>query len=298
MQSSRALPYIALVIAVMAVSTSAILVKLTTAPAGIIAFYRLLFASLLLLPYFLLKCLPELKTFSKKEWIYSFASGLLLATHFILWFESLNYTSVASSVVLVTLQPLFSFAGTYFFFKESISFKAVMGVIVAIIGSVVISWGDLSVSVRALFGDLLALAACAMVTAFFLFGQHIRKTYSLTVYTFIVYSFSAVILFLYCLLLDYPFLEYPTSDWVYFLLLAIIPTLFGLSLFNWSLKWVSTNIVSVSILLEPVGAIILAYIILGETIILFQIIGGSIIVLGILMFVLDKKVNHPLKTES
>ncbi|WP_243290507.1 DMT family transporter [Bacillus sp. FJAT-47783] len=287
--STNSLPYIALAIGVTAVSTSAVLVKLSTAPAGVIAFYRLFFSALLIMPFFLWKCLPEIKTFSRKEWVYSIIAGVFLALHFILWFESLEYTSVASSVVLVTLQPIFSFIGTYLFFKENISIHAILSAIIAIVGSVVISWGDFKVSGMALFGDFLALAACAMITAYLLFGQRVRKTHSLTAYTFIVYSISTVTLFFYCLSIGDPLGGYPTSDWVYFLLLAIIPTLLGHSLFNWSVKWISTNVISISILFEPVGAIILAYLLIGETVMLSQVIGGTIIVLGILLFAFEKK---------
>lgn len=295
MRASSSLPYIALAIGVTAVSTSAVLVKLATAPAAVVAFYRLFFSALLIMPFFLWKCIPELKTFTKKEWLYSGIAGVFLAFHFILWFESLEYTSVASSVVLVTLQPLFSFVGTYLFFKEKISIHAVVSAVIAIIGSVIISWGDFKVSGMALFGDILALIACAMVTAYLLFGQHVRKTHSLTAYTFIVYGISAITLFIYCLFLDQALVGYPTSDWVYFLLLAIIPTLLGHSLFNWSLKWISTNVISVSILLEPVGAIILAYLLLGETVMFTQILGGSIIILGILLFAFEKKFKKETK---
>ncbi|MDR4945111.1 DMT family transporter [Neobacillus cucumis] len=289
------MPYIALVIGVVAVSTSAVLVKLTTAPSAVVAFYRLFFSALLILPYFLFRNLPELKAFSKKDWLFSSVAGVLLAVHFILWFESLNFTSVASSTVLVTLQPLFSFVGTYFFFKERISFTAVISSVIAIVGSVIISWGDFHVSGVALFGDILALAACAMVTSFLLFGQEVRKKHSLIAYTFIVYSFSAITLFIYCLFLQYPLMSYPAQDWVCFLLLAIVPTLFGLSLFNWSLKWISTNAISVSILFEPVGAIILAYFLLGETVMISQVIGGIIIVFGILVFVFEKQIKRIVK---
>jgi drug/metabolite transporter (DMT)-like permease len=296
-KSSFTMPYIALAIGVAAVSTSAVLVKLTTAPSAVVAFYRLLFSALLILPYFLSRSLPELKTFSKKDWLFSSVAGVFLAVHFILWFESLHFTSVASSVVLVTLQPLFSFVGTYFFFKEKISFIAIVSSVIAIIGSVIISWGDFRVSGMALFGDFLALAACAMVTAYLLFGQEVRKTHSLMAYTFIVYSFSAITLFIYCISLQYPLMDYPAQDWVYFLLLAIVPTLFGHSLFNWSLKWISTNVISVSILFEPVGAIILAYILLGETVIISQVIGGIIIVFGILVFAFEKQLKRIVKTK-
>lgn len=297
MGSSRLYPYAALVIGVIAVSTSAIIVKLTSAPAPVIAFYRLFFSTVLISPLFLMKSFGELRAMSKKDWLFSTIAGVLLAFHFILWFESLNFTSVASSVVLVTLQPLFAFIGTYLFFKEKVSKTALFSGIIAIAGSIIISWGDFQISGLALLGDLLALAACAMITAYLLFGQGIRKRHSLTLYTFIVYGISSITLLFYCLLLQYPLAPYPMTDWYYFLLLAIVPTLLGHSLFNWSLKWVSTNTISIMILFEPVGAIILAYYILGEKVILSQVIGGAVIMIGIILFLLEKQFKKIIKKE-
>ncbi|PMC40772.1 EamA family transporter [Bacillus sp. UMB0899] len=295
--SPRFLPFAALIVGVIAVSTSAIFVKLATAPAPVIAFYRLFFSTVLIAPIFFLKHFSEMKNLSKKDWIYSTIAGVFLAFHFILWFESLNYTSVASSVVLVTLQPLFAFIGTFLFFKEKVSIVAIISGLIAITGSVIISWGDFKVSGIALLGDLLALAACAMITAYLLFGQGIRKRHSLTLYTFIVYGISSITLLGYCLLLQYPLAPYPQEDWIYFLLLAIIPTLLGHSLFNWSLKWVSTNTISIMILFEPVGSIILAYYLLGEKMILSQMIGGTVILLGIIFYVFERKLLNVLQKE-
>ncbi|MDY0395369.1 DMT family transporter [Virgibacillus halophilus] len=145
-------PYAAVVIGVIAVSTSAVLVKLADqAPAAIIANYRLLFAVLLMAPIILLKYRNELKSISKRDWIMSSISGVFLAFHFILWFESLHYTSVASSVVLVSLQPIFAFLGTYLFFKEHFSYGAIISMIIALFGSVIISWGDFRLSGMAFF---------------------------------------------------------------------------------------------------------------------------------------------------
>ncbi len=176
-------PYVALAIGVLSVSTSAILVKVSSAPSGVIAFYRLLFTVLFMLPIFLIKYVPELRLITRRDWLFSIIAGVFLAFHFILWFESLNYTSVASSTVLVTLQPLFAFVGTYFFFKEKFSLKAIISSIIAVLGSVVISWGDFKISGSALYGDILALIACALITANLLFGQDVRKRLSLVTYT-------------------------------------------------------------------------------------------------------------------
>lgn len=290
-------PYILLWIGVISVSTSAILVKISSAPSGTIAFYRLFFTVLLMLPVFLYKYVSELKLISKRNWIFSIISGAFLAFHFILWFESLNYTSVASSTVLVTLQPFFAFIGGYFIFKERFSGKAIISSLLAIAGSVMISWGDFYVSGTALYGDLLAFIASALITINFMFGQMVRKRLSLVTYTFIIYSISAVVLLGYVLIVDEPLFPYLTSDWIYFILLAIFPTLLGHSLFNWSLKWLNASTISMAILFEPVGASILAYFLLEENIMWTQVLGGFVVIGGIMLFLIDER-KMKLKAKS
>jgi len=289
MEKSKIHPYIPIFIGVISVSLSAIFVKLANAEAGVIAFYRMLFSVLIMAPLFFWKYTKEIKELRIRDWLFSSVAGIFLAFHFILWFESLNYTSVASSTVLVTLQPLFAFVGTYFFFKENITLKTIFAGVIAIVGSILISWGDFKLSGTAFYGDMLALVACALVTAYFLFGQDVRKRLSLVTYTMVVYAVSTITLFIYVLIKGESFGPYPTMDWIWFILLAIVPNLLGHTLFNWSIKYVSTNVVSIAILFEPVGAAILALLIFKEYVIATQIIGGFIVIVGILLFVVDEK---------
>lgn len=281
--------YSAIIIGVIAVSVSAIFVKLTQSPSGLTAFYRMLLSVLIMLPIFLWKYKHEVKVLTKKDWMLSSIAGIMLAFHFIIWFESLNYTSIASSTVLVTLQPIFAFVGTYFFFKEKISLKSIIAALVAIGGSICISIGDFRISGSALFGDVLALIACAFVTGYLLFGQEARKRLSLITYTMIVYSVSSITLFFYVLIVEGTFMPVEQTDWLYFLLLAIVPNLLGHTLFNYAVKWVSTNMISMAILFEPIGATILAYLIFNEKLIVTQIIGGVIVIVGLIIFVFDFK---------
>jgi len=290
-------PYLAVFIGALSVSTSAILVKWANAPAAVTAFYRLFLTVLIMTPFFI-KYIPELRRITKRDWLYSVISGVLLAFHFIVWFESLNYTSVTSSVVLVTLQPLFAFIGAYIFFKERLTLGAILSGSLAIMGSVVISWGDFQVSGKALFGDILALLACVMVTGYWLFGQDLRKRLSLMTYTYVVYGVSSITLFLYVIVLQHPLFSYSKTDWACFFLLAIVPTLLGHSLMNWSVKWVSAATISMSILIEPVGASVLAYFLLGETIQLSQWIGGFFILTGIGTYLWSENRKRPLQVQE
>jgi len=281
-------PYIAVLIGVISISTSAIFVKLASGvPASMIAFYRLFFAVLMMAPLILTKYRHELKVIKQTDWLLAIGAGVFLALHFILWFESLNHTSVASSVVLVSLQPIFAFLGTYLFFQERFSPGAIISMIITVLGSVIISWGDLQISFGNLLGDILALLGAIMVTVYFLFGQQARRRVSFMTYTFIVYFISAVTLFIYNIVLQHEFFAYTTNHWLIFIALAIFPTFLGHSLFNWALRWLSTSVISMAVVFEPIGATILAYFILDEMVTWSQWLGGTIVIFGLFLFVVS-----------
>lgn len=289
--------YSALVIGVLSLSTSAIFVKLAAAPSAITAFYRLFITAVILLPFLLFNKnnRQEIARLSKKQWLLGTLSGLFLAVHYVLWFESLRYTSVASSTVLVTLQPLFAITAGYFLFKEKYSKRAIIGCLTAIAGCFVIGWSDFQISGQALFGDLLAFIAAGIISAYFLVGQLVRKDLSLIPYCVLGYLSSSVFLALYALVLQVPFAGYSPLTWKAFLGLAIIPTILGQLTFNWLLKWLPASVISMSILGETIGTCILAYFILHESILLQQGIGIIIIFAGLALFFLKPR-KEPLSS--
>lgn len=283
--------YIILFSAVFFLSTSGIFAKLAEAPSGIIAFYRLLFAALVLWPWVIFHPteLQQLKNLTpKQKWLGLF-SGSILATHYVLWFESLHFTSVASSVMLVTLQPLFAIIGCYFLFNERYSWSALSGCFIALIGCAIISWGDFAVSWRAFLGDMMAFSAAGVIAAYFLVGQDIRKSLSAITYSVLGYTSGAFFLGIYCLAINASFFGYATSTWFDFLGLALISTILGQVIFNWLLKWLSATVISMSILGEPIGTCILGYLFLGEVLTLQQGIGMLLILLGIGIFLTRPK---------
>lgn len=281
----------ALFLGVFALSTSAIFVKLADAPATITAFYRMFFATIMLLPLLLIqqKNRKELFSVSKKHWGIGLLSGVFLAIHYVLWFESLNYTSIASSTVIVTLQPLFSVVGGYFLFKERFHKGAVTGCIVAITGSMIIGWQDFQISGQALFGDILAFIAAGVITGYFFIGQHVRKEMSLVLYSVIGYGSSTIFLGIFAFVQQISFFNYSVDTWWSFIGLAFVATILGQTIFNWLLKWMSTSVISMSILGETIGTCILAYLIFDEVISLQQGIGIAIILIGLALFLLQQK---------
>lgn len=281
-------PYTALTIAVIAISTSAIFVKMAhMAPASMIATYRLLFATVLLAPIVIVSYPNIFKNMRVKEWGLCIGAGICLALHFVFWFESLNYTSVASSVVIVSLQPVFAFIGTYFLFSERFTGRTIISMIITVMGAIIIAWGDFQFSGDAFYGDLLALIGGIAITGYFLFGQQTRKEMELIPYTFIVYGISALLLIGYNLIIQVPFFPYPASHWTIFFALAVIPTFLGHSIFNWALRWISTATISMATIFEPVGAALLAYVFLHETISWQQWLGGTIVILGLMLFIIS-----------
>ena len=291
---SPILSYCILFFGVFALSTSAIFVKLADAPAAIIAFYRLFFAALILLPLLLFNQnnRSELKTITRRQWGFGFISGLFLAAHYVLWFESLQYTSVASSTVIVTLQPLFSMSGGYFLFKERFTRGAVIGCLIAISGSIVIGWQDFKISGEALYGDILAFIAAGIITAYFFISQYVRKDLSLIPYSIISYGSSACFLGVFAYMQNEAFIHYSTQTWICFVGLAFIATILGQTIFNWLLKWMSATVISMSILGETIGTCILAYFILNETISLQQGLGITVIFIGLALFLMQPKLPN------
>lgn len=276
-------PYLAVLAGVIAVSFSSLFVRLATAPALIIATYRLLFTFLLLAPFALRKR-DDLRAMGGKRLLLAAVGGLFLALHFVSWFISLNYTSVASSVVLVTTQPIFVVLGSLIFFRERISRLALVGVGLAITGSAIIGAADFQVGLKALAGDILALFAAIMVAGYLLIGRHLRRDVPLEAYTLVTYGSSSLALVTATLVTRTPFSGYPPRDWLLFAALALVCTIMGHTVFNWVLRYVPASVVSVSILGEPLGAILWASIFLGEPPTLRQIVGGAVIFSGLYLF--------------
>ena len=273
--------FLLLLIGISAASTASIFIKLCEAPALIIAAYRMVFASLMLLPF---ACRQKVwKGWSKSGIGWLVLSGLFLSLHFAFWIGSLQYTSVASSVVLVSTHPIFVGIGSWLFLREQLGIKMILGIGLSVLGSGLISFGDMSVSGEALAGDGLALLGAIAVSGYFLVGRKMRRDQSLLSYIVPVYSTAGVALILLAYLFQNPFFGYKPSSYFLFFLLALIPQLIGHTTFNWALKYIPASLVAITILGEPVGSTILAYFILGEGLNLWKVFGGLTIFMGILV---------------
>ena len=287
--------YLLLPIGIIAVSTASIFIKLCDAPALIIATYRMTLASLMLLPFASYR--KVWKEWSKNEIGWLILSGILLAFHFAFWIASLKYTSVASSVVLVTTNPIFVGIGAFFFFKEPIRLNLILGIILSVLGSGLISFGDVTISGETLIGDGLALLGAIAASGYLLIRRKMRKVQDLFSYIFPVYSMAAVVLVILSLSFRKHFFGYSSSTYLFLFLLAIIPQLIGHTTFNWALKYLPASMVAITILGEPIGSTILAYFILSEGLTIWKILGGISIFIGILIALAPHPVPLPMRGE-
>jgi drug/metabolite transporter (DMT)-like permease len=282
--------YILLPVGIIAISTASIFIKLCDAPVLIIATYRLILASLMLSPF----------AFYKKPWRgwertalgWLLLSGLLLSLHFAFWIASLKYTSVASSVVLVTTHPIFVGIGGLLFLKERLGLNLIFGIAFSVLGSGLIGYGDMALSKEALMGDGLALLGAMAASGYLLIGRKMRKEQDLFSYIFPVYSTAGLILILYSLIFQKPFFGYSSSTYFYLFLLALVPQLIGHTTFNWALRYLPASMVAIAILGEPICSTLLAYFILGEGLTIWKILGGISIFAGILVALRGKALNY------
>jgi drug/metabolite transporter (DMT)-like permease len=281
---SRTRLVLSLCMGIVAVSFASILIRFAQGagmPSLSIAAWRLIFASTILLPYAWATRRDEIRDLSGKERVLLVASGLFLGLHFATWIASLGYTSVASSVVLVSTGPVFVGLGSWLILGERPGALLVAGIILAVIGSIVISWGDLGQGQDQLVGDLLALAGGVFVAGYLMIGYRVRARRSLTTYIALVYGVAMVTLVIIVLVARQPMLGYSLNAYGWVLALALGPQIVGHSTLNWALRYLSATFVAIVTLAEPLGSGILAYILLGEAITWSTAIGGAMVLVGI-----------------
>ena len=273
---------IMIVIGVLGISLSSIFVKYSTAPSAVTAAFRLLWTVLFLTPVIIGKptVRKELMTLPGKLIFLSSLSGLFLAIHFVLWFESLRHTSVASSTTIVCTEVIWVCLGFCLFLKGKLSLKAIAAIAVTLAGSGLIAYAD-SGSGSQFYGDVLALLAAIAVAVYTLIGRVVRSRASTTVYTYMVYTACAAVLVITCAAQGHALFGYGLSPVLVGALLAIFSTILGHSIFSWCLKFFSPSFVSASKLCEPVAAAMMAAFLFGEVPVPLQILGGTLIIGGV-----------------
>ena len=282
--SPRFPPNMVMLVSIAAVSTASILIRWSNAPAVIIAMYRTVFSVLMLLPFFIRNDgIGKLSKVGTKNLLGLVGVGVVLAIHFASWITSLGLTSVASSVVFVHIDPIFVAVISHYFLKDRINKRILAGIVLSLVGVSIITLGDAGSGGSNLTGDLLAMVGGIMLGVYLLGGRHFRRYLDLTTYVTPVYASAAVVLLIMSLATGAPLTGYPTREYLLFIVIALVPMIFGHTLYNWALKYVSAPVVSISLLGEPIGASILAFFLLNETPNAQVILGGVVTLVGILL---------------
>lgn len=284
MQVSKTRIFLSLGVGILAASFASIFIRMAQAagmPSLVIAAWRLIFASMILLPYAWFTRRDEIRSLSGAEWRLLSAAGLCLSLHFATWITSLAYTSVASAVVLVSMGPVFVGLGSWLFLHERPGRKTLAGIALTVVGSIVIGLADFGHGENALLGDLLALAGAIFVAAYLMIGRKVRGGRSLTTYVTLVYGVAMVCLLVMVGISRQSLLGYSPQAYGWALALGLGPQLIGHSALNWALGYLSATFVSLVTLAEPIGSGILAFFILDEAITAATAVGATLVLVGI-----------------
>ena len=285
------LPFAVLAAGVVIVSTAAILIRVAQqegVPSITIAAGRLGLAALILVPLALARAGPELRSLSRRDWLLAIASGACLAVHFAAWIASLAYTSVASSVALVTTNPVWVGLASWLLLRERIAPVTIAGIALSIGGTLLIfaadaNPGDAPRHAQAFLGNGLALVGAVTVSAYLLIGRGLRARLSLLPYVAVVYASAAIILVVWMLAAGHSLAGLSSLAWAMLVALALGPQLLGHTAFNWALRHVSATFIAVSILGEPIGSSLLAWAVFDERFTPLQLAGFAALLAGIVV---------------
>lgn len=278
-------------------SLSSIIIRFSTAPALVISSYRMLFTCIMLLPL-IIKNRDEFTELNRKNLILCIISGIFLAFHYATWISSIKLTTIANSTILVSCSPIFVALANYFIIKEKLSKKMIISIAVSLIGTIIIALESADASAgNMMLGNILAFSGAIFVAGYLVIGGIVRKNLNAGAYVFIVYSVSAVVLFIMCLLSGTSVYPYPPREFILFLSLAFFCSILGHTLYNYMVKYVSSTLISVSTLSEPIFASLMALLIFKEVPSLYTLLGGVIIITGILNYLITQN-NERLKIKN
>lgn len=268
-------------------SLSSIIIKFSEAPSLVISAYRMLFTSLMLLVPVIMKKHNEFKNISKKEYILCIISGIFLALHYATWISSIKLTTIANSTILVSCSPIFVALANYLITKEKINKKMTLGIALSLIGTLIIALGSSGYAgTNAIIGNILAFLGAVFVAGYLVIGGVVRKNMSALIYVFIVYLASTIVLFAMCIATKTPLYPYAPQEFMLFVALAFFCSILGHTVYNYMVKYVSSTLISVSTLSEPIFASVLALLIFREIPSLYTLVGGIIIIIGIFYYLM------------
>jgi drug/metabolite transporter (DMT)-like permease len=276
-------PAAVLIVAVLAISWAGPLVRFTDAPALVVAAWRLTLSSIFIGAVLLVRGQP-MPRLDRRDWLLAVVSGVFLAGHFWSWIASLDLTTVSSSVVLVSSQPVFVALLSGMLLGERATRRQWLGIVVAVGGAVVIAWGDFGLGRDALIGDGLALAGALFVSVYYVIGRRLRQTVDLWWYIGIIYGIAAAVLLVVAAgMPGVSLVGHQSRDWLVFLALAAGPMMLGHTGVNYALRYVRAYVANLAVLCEPIGATLIAWLLpaIAEVPGPQTLAGGALILMGI-----------------
>ena len=286
---NRRMAYIALVIGIFAISTSAILIRWSSSDPLVIGSYRQTFATFLFLPFLLKDKFQEILNLSSREIFELVIIGILLGAHFGFWISSVKATSVAASVLLGTCHIVYVSIIGWVVFGEKLNSRGIIGTVIALAGIIILFWGDLVEDPGNFKGNFLAFISGILAGLYYLGGRKHRRNISLPTYAFVVYLSSAIIMWFVVIIQGLEYKSMPNSELQLFFLMALVPTLLGHTMQNWALAFLPAYVISITLLAEPIGSGLLAWYIFSEVPSLGVLLGGLIVLVGVYSVALSEK---------
>jgi drug/metabolite transporter (DMT)-like permease len=271
-------------VAVVGVSLSGPLTALVVAPVLAIAFWRNAAGAAVMLPVLLTRERVTLSGLRARDLRSSGVAGLFLAAHFAAWLPSLNMTTVAASIALVTTTPIWTALAARI---SGVRLPAAVwwGLLLAVVGAALIAGVDVAVSRTAVAGDGLALLGAIAAGGYVLAGARARQRLATSAYAVVCYSTCALVLAVAALVVGVPLGGFSARDWWLIAAITFVAQLLGHTLLNLVLSSVGPTVVSLAVLLEVPGSLIVALVLLHQAPPLLALPGMAAVVVGVALVV-------------
>jgi len=270
-----------LTVALVGIAHAAIFVRLADADPIVIAAFRLAIAALVLAPVTLFFHTSDLRALTGRQLRLIAAAAVFLALHFATWIASLDFTSIANSVVLVTLVPVWLALYGLLVLRAPTGRLTWLSIALAVAGSVIIAAGSAAGGSTSMGGDLLALAGGLFFAGFFLLAQRVRQTVALLPFVTLVYGGAAALLWIAVLALGLPVAGLSATTYGALVGLALFSQVIGHTGYNWAVRAIPPTLLAVTFLGEPVLATLLGWAYFGEGFGWPTALGGALILAGI-----------------
>ncbi len=280
-RTSKILPYLALTCGILALSFSSLFVRWAVgAPGAVASFYRMLIGAIIFLPFFLRQPAAQRKI----EWRWFFLpllGGLFTAGDHAIWATAINYTRVANAILLNNLAPLWVALVALIFWRERLTGKFWLGLVMAISGAVVVIGSDFLSNPQLNTGNLLGVISSVFYAAYFLTTQRGREHFSTLTYVFLITAISSIVLLGVNLGVGNPLSGFPPTTYLSFLGAGLVAQVIGYFSVGYALGHLPASVVSPTMIAQPILTALLAIPLAGEALVPGLWIGGLVVLGGI-----------------